>query len=89
MPTSFLEIVELPNGEFALRRIDDESAPLVKIRFSRETRDMLQENDLAVAKAMITAGIEAVGSMSEGIADIDIDDEDEQGMVQRGNQTLH
>lgn len=89
MPTSFLEIVELPNGEFALRRIDDESAPLVKIRFSRETRDMLQDNDLAVAKAMITAGIEAVGSMSESIGDIDIEEDEEHAMVQRRNQTLH
>ncbi|MDX1589046.1 MAG: hypothetical protein R3296_08920 [Oleiphilaceae bacterium] len=89
MPTSFMEIVELPNGEFALKRIDDDGAPLVKIRFSRETRDMLQDNDLAVAKAMITAGIEAVGSMSESIGEIDIEDEEDASRVQRGDQTLH
>lgn len=90
MPTSFLEIVELQNGEFALRRIDDDSAPLVKIRFSREARDMLQDNDLSVAKAMISAGIEAVGSMSGEVADIDFEEEDDDISVSpQSNQTLH
>lgn len=76
MPTSFLEIVELPNGEFALRRVDDDRAPLVRITFSREAREMLKDNDLAVAKAMITAGIEAVGAMTNEF-DIEEDDENE------------
>lgn len=83
MPTSFLEIVELPNGEFALRRVDDDRAPLVRITFSREAREMLKDNDLAVAKAMITAGIEAVGAMS---SEFDIEDEDDNDQQPR---TLH
>ncbi|MFE8069556.1 hypothetical protein QQM79_00710 [Marinobacteraceae bacterium S3BR75-40.1] len=87
MPTSFLEIVELPNGDFALRRVDEEGAPLVKISFSREAREMLQDNDLTVAKAMITAGIQAVGSMSD---DIDIEDEDEDAFFDDDRpRTLH
>ncbi len=87
MPTSFLEIVQLPSGEFALRRADDESTPLVKIRFSREAREMLQDNDLAVAKAMITAGIEAAGNLNDEAAEFDIEDEDD--MPPAYNQTVH
>lgn len=83
MPTSFLEIVELPNGEFALRRVDDDRAPLVRITFSREAREMLKDNDLAVAKAMITAGIEAVGAMT---SEFDVEDEDDNDQQPR---TLH
>ena len=74
MSTSILEIVELPNGDFALRRADDETAPLVRISFSQDARDMMEERDLAVAKAMMTAGIEAVGNIAH---DLDWADEDE------------
>ena len=87
MPTSFLEIVQLPTGEFALRRSDDESAPLVRIRFSNEAREMLQDNDLAVAKAMITAGIEAAGSADGAIGEVDLEEEDT--MPPAYNQTVH
>ena len=91
MPTSFLEIVELPNGDFALRRSDDDQAPLVKISFSREAREMLQNNDLEVAKAMITAGIEAVGSMSDEFeveAEVEADRESETHETGQ-SRTLH
>ena len=86
MPTSFLEIVQLPSGEFALRRADDESTPLVKIRFSSEAKDMLQDNDMAVAKAMITAGLEAAGDASGDVSEIDVDEDD---MPPAYNQTVH
>lgn len=93
MPTSFLEIVELPNGDFALRRSDDDRSPLVKISFSREAREMLQNNDLEVAKAMITAGIEAVGSMSDEFdveAEVESDAESDLEPVDDGQpRTLH
>lgn len=61
MFTSFLEIVKLNKNEFALRRTDDQSSPLVKISFSQETLSILQDNDINVVKAMIAAGIEAAG----------------------------
>lgn len=84
MPTSFLEIIELPNGDYALRRSDDDKSPLVKISFSSEAREMLQDNELEVAKAMITAGIEAVGTISDDFEveaeidpDTDVDASDE------------
>ncbi|MEQ6886889.1 MAG: hypothetical protein ACQERE_02025 [Pseudomonadota bacterium] len=87
MPTSFLEIIQLPTGEYALRRADDESTPLVRIRFSDEAKEMLQDNDLNVAKAMITAGLEAAGSTTDDIGDVDMEEEDT--MPPAYNQTVH
>ena len=53
MSPSFFEIVQLANGDYALRRVDDdESAPLVRISFSQEARDMMEDRDMNVAKAM-------------------------------------
>ncbi|PAV25687.1 hypothetical protein C8D92_101452 [Tamilnaduibacter salinus] len=73
MSTSVLEIVELPDGDYALRRSEDEEAPLVRISFSGEAREMMEDQELTVAKAMITAGIQAVGQVTEGF---DIEDGD-------------
>lgn len=86
MSTSVLEIVELPDGDFALRRSDDEEAPLVRIAFSEEAREMMEEKDLSVAKAMMTAGIEAVGDISQ---DIDWDEEEAGSGSSAQPRTLH
>lgn len=86
MSTSILEIVELPDGDFALRRADDETAPLVRISFSQEARDMMEDRDLSVAKAMMTAGIEAVGNISN---DIDWDDDELEKAEPARPRTLH
>lgn len=77
--TEILEIVELANGEIALRRPDSESDPLVSIRFSEESLHFLGEIRPLVAKAMIEAGIQAVQELRESAWDgLDIDeDEDE------------
>ncbi|WP_148862322.1 hypothetical protein [Marinobacter fonticola] len=86
MSTSILEIVELPDGDFALRRADDETAPLVRISFSQEARDMMEEQDLTVAKAMMTAGIEAVGNIAH---DIDWDEDELEHQPSTHPRTLH
>ncbi|BES71986.1 hypothetical protein RE428_30040 [Marinobacter nanhaiticus D15-8W] len=86
MSTSILEIVELPNGDFALRRADDETAPLVRISFSQEARDMMEERDLAVAKAMMTAGIEAVGNIAH---DLDWEEDEPEHQPSSRPRTLH
>ncbi|MBE9540155.1 MAG: hypothetical protein IMF06_13805 [Proteobacteria bacterium] len=65
MPTSFLEIVELGDGEIVLQRTDEESEPLVRIRFSDESRFYMMDNGLEVAKAMIQAGIAAAAAIAE------------------------
>jgi len=65
VPTSFLEIVELADGEIVLQRSDDDSEPLVRIRFSPESEVYMMDNGLEVAKVMIQAGIQAVAQLSE------------------------
>jgi hypothetical protein len=64
---SLLEIVDLGDGEIVLQRADDDSEPLVVIRFSEETRLYLMDNGLEVAKAMIQAGIQAAAVMAEQV----------------------
>jgi hypothetical protein len=63
--SSFLEIVELANGDIALQRAEDEDEPLVVIQFSEESRVYLMDATLEVARAMIQAGIQAAANMAE------------------------
>ena len=65
MSTSLLEIVDMGDGEIVLQRADDDSEPLVTIRFSEESQLYLMDNGLEVAKAMIQAGIQAAAALSE------------------------
>lgn len=64
MPTSYLEIVELENGDFALQRSGDEEHSLVTISFSAEAKAFLKEHTITVARTMMGAGIETVGELS-------------------------
>jgi len=77
---SFLEIIDLGDGEIALQRADDDSEPLVTISFSDESRVYLMDNGLEVAKAMIQAGIQAVAAIAEQ-GDVEIDASHEAGRV--------
>lgn len=86
MSPSFFEIVQLTNGDYALRRIDDDSAPLVKISFSEEAREMMEDRDMSVAKAMIAAGIEAAGNVGH---DIDWEDDELDAPDAQPSYTLH
>jgi hypothetical protein len=52
MPTSFLEIVELPDGRIELRRAEDEGS--------------LQGQHVEVAKAMLSVGVQMAGRLAEG-----------------------
>lgn len=63
MSATFFEIIQLNNGDYALRRVDDDEAPLVRITFSPEAREMMQDRDMSVARAMISAGIDAVARL--------------------------
>ena len=79
-------MLKLTNGDYALRRIDDDSAPLVKISFSEEAREMMEDRDMSVAKAMIAAGIEAVGNVAH---DIDWEDDELDASDAQPSYTLH
>ena len=61
--SSLLEIVKLESGEIVLRRADGEGAPLVQITFSDEVRVLLYEHCLDIGKAMVGAGVQAVGEV--------------------------
>jgi len=61
----FFEIVELTNGDIGLRRADDTSEELiVKIQFSAEAKEGLKDSYVAVAHAMIEAGVNIVSELS-------------------------
>jgi hypothetical protein len=62
---SLLEIVDRGNGEIVVQHADDDSEPLVTIRFSDEARAYMMDNGLEVAKAMIQAGMQAAAVISE------------------------
>lgn len=83
MNSSLLEIVELPDGDFVLRRAgESDSEPLCQIRFSSEAGDYLPEERLEVAKAMIQAGIEVAAELHGGEAELDFigsEEEDYEG----------
>lgn len=64
MPTSFLEIVELPDGRIALRRAEDEEA-LVVLDFSSDAKAFLQGQHVEVAKAMLNVGVQMAGKLAE------------------------
>ncbi|MFJ4143691.1 hypothetical protein [Pseudomonas sp. NPDC089734] len=65
MPTSFLEIVELPDGRIELRRADDEGA-LVTLDFSADAKSFLQGQHIEIAKAMLSVGVQMAGRLVEG-----------------------
>ena len=56
MSSSFLEIVEMPNGDIVLQRSDDDA---------EESRVYLMDGTLEVARAMIQAGIQAAAQMAD------------------------
>ncbi|MFT5481967.1 MAG: hypothetical protein ACI9GW_000614 [Halieaceae bacterium] len=79
MPSSYLEIVELADGEIVLQQSDKEDAePLVVIRFSEESRAFMTDACLDVAKVMIQAGIQAASQYAEQ-AEVDEDQVDSEG----------
>ncbi|AMX02644.1 hypothetical protein [Microbulbifer thermotolerans] len=85
MSSETFEIVELANGDVALRRAGHREDPLVRIHFSAESLEFLREHKVAVARAMLEAGIEAVQYMEEQGAEY-LEEEEEEVPV---NHTVH
>ena len=54
---SIIELVQLDNGDIALRNSDTPDVPLLTINFSEQVRGFLQADQMAVAQAMVEAGI--------------------------------
>lgn len=63
MASTFYEIIELSSGDIALRRVDGDEEPLVRISLSDEVKSYLDDQYIDVAKAMINAGVRAFGQL--------------------------
>lgn len=88
MSSSFLEIVEMPNGDIVLQRSDDDSEPLVVIQFSEESRVYLMDNSLEVARAMIQAGIQTAARLSDQ-AEVEVTEEVSEQQLEEQHRTIH
>ena len=64
MEADLLEIIELPSGDIALKRVDDEGDPLVTISFSPESEVMLDRLKMSVARAMLEAGMNVYAELN-------------------------
>ncbi|MCV6611099.1 MAG: hypothetical protein OIF55_10055 [Amphritea sp.] len=64
MSDMFLEIVEMDDGQIALRRADSDDEPIMRITFSDEVREQLDEEYIDVAKVMMTAGIHMISDLN-------------------------
>ncbi|MFT6712160.1 MAG: hypothetical protein ACJATO_002549 [Arenicella sp.] len=54
---SIIELVQLENGDIALRNSEAPDQPLLTINFSEQVRGFLQADQMSVANAMVEAGI--------------------------------
>ena len=63
--SNLYEILELPDGDIALRRVDGDNEPLMQIHFSEQARAYMLDENIEVAKAMVEAGIKALSRISE------------------------
>ncbi len=64
MSDMFLEIIELDDGDIALRRADSTDEPIMRISFSEQVKEQLQEQCVDVAKVMLTTGIHMVSDIN-------------------------
>ena len=83
---NYLELAQLSDGTIVLRRSDDKENPLVKIKFSGESKQILPGQQLHIAKEMIRAGIE---SISGNVSDFDEFFESQLDNIKKKEVTLH
>lgn len=58
MAESRIELVQLENGDIALRHSDSPDEPLVTIRISDQVQDLMPMDKIDIAQSMVEAGIE-------------------------------
>ena len=84
--SNYLELTQLPDGTIVLRRSDDPENPIVKIEFSKESKDFLNGTELTVAKEMIRSVIECVSFNS---IDFDVFFDSEKNSLRKKPVVLH
>ncbi len=65
---TLLEIVELENGDLAIRRAECDDEPLMVVAFSEELRDTLEEKCVEVGRMMLTAGVHMVAESGHSLS---------------------
>ena len=85
---NYLELAQLSDGTIVLRRSDDKENPLVKIKFSGESKQLLQGQELHIAKEMIRAGIESI-SGNVSVSDFDEFFDSQLDNIKKKEVTLH
>lgn len=65
--STLYEILELPSGEIVLQRLEGDTEPLVRIRFSDQAKAYMEDASLMIAKAMVEAGIKAINELGQGV----------------------
>ena len=86
---SYLELVELANGDIVLQKAESDEKPLLVIQFSDETRRHITGSCLEVARAMVQAGLEAAAVMDDEAA-LHAEEEDEVDTLDMDtSKTLH
>lgn len=58
MSDPIIELIQLENGDLALRNSDEPEENLMTIRFSSSVKEMLQFDQMEVARAMVEAGMD-------------------------------
>lgn len=86
---SYLELVELANGDIVLQKAEGDDKPLLLIQFSDETRRHIPGSCLEVARAMVQAGLEAAAVMDDEAALENDGEEDESTNSDVNSKTLH
>ncbi|MBV1869565.1 MAG: hypothetical protein KUG76_01555 [Gammaproteobacteria bacterium] len=65
MSDSFFEVVQLANGDIALKRTGESSEPMVTIHFSEDVKTYLGNSLDEVGRAMIGAGVDSASKVTE------------------------
>jgi hypothetical protein len=68
--STLYEILELPNGDIVLQRVEGDSEPLVRIRFSDQAKAFMDDASLLIAKAMVEAGVKAINDLSHSSQEV-------------------
>ncbi|MEO0367163.1 MAG: hypothetical protein AAF197_00095 [Pseudomonadota bacterium] len=58
-----VELVQMENGDIALRRSDLQEHPMVIIKFSDVSLNLISPDKLEIARAMVEAGIQRFGEL--------------------------
>lgn len=79
-----LEIIELEGGELAIRNPENtDQEPILKVNFSDELKEKLDDQCLDVARVMLTAGIQMVAEAGVELGEQNAEPEGDE------NPTIH